>query len=94
MDELLALFDDAEEFTKEDCFSKSEQSTHRRIPQIQQPQPRPISKPNRTNDIQHVSVGIDDRIGIRMLNRKISSLDLMNIIINIEYTADGTDKCY
>ena len=89
MEDLLALFDAAIPDTIEQPVVLKSDGVVTSIPNIPQtkrriiPQPTPVLH-HRSNE----STDSNDRFGIRMINRKISSLDLMNRMI--DYPFHGT----
>lgn len=103
MDELLDLMDDQfeNEDDAETSQSKSSSTAVPRRNQAQVVTPPPSSlrrpkarhqsssqqNPQRTTKSKSISAGIDDKLGIRMMERKVSSVDLLDMIsINPYYT--------
>jgi minichromosome maintenance protein 10 len=90
MDDLLALFEESVEDTSEDASLSS----------ISRPVDRSASGPRvrantqPSNDAQRPSVGVDDRIGIRMLNRKVSSEELTDLITDFPYHSTSQLSAY
>jgi hypothetical protein len=75
MDDLLELFEEEEENLlssppHEPASSRSGAANH-----------RPVAVPDETS----LAASVDDRVGIRMLNRSISGIDLLTLITSSEY---------
>jgi hypothetical protein len=92
MDDLLALFEAEafEETVKDASVSSSSRPAHRLAPDPHVTDT--LLQSNRAS--QCPSVGIDDRIGIRMFKRKVSSVELTDLITSYPYHSTSQLSAY
>lgn len=87
MDDLLALLDEPDEIMEDNTFSSQ--------PERPNPQRRRDDKQDASpSQTQLLALTVDDRIGIRMLNRKMSGLELMNLITDHPYHSPAQLSAY
>jgi minichromosome maintenance protein 10 len=90
MDELLALLDEEqpEESVDDDAASSSARRNQRPTQRLH------VEKREGPSPTLQVALTVDDRIGIRMLNRKMSGLDLLNLITDYPYHSPAQLSAY
>lgn len=92
MDDLLALFDETEENGDATASPAAERVRHDRPKQKRRAEDH--YETPAMSQTQQFALSVDDRVGIRMLHRKVSGVDLMNLITDHPYHSPAQLSAY